>query len=54
MRNAEILICSNSQFSLAAGALNKSGLVLVPKNWGNADGIAETVSLYGNFQTFNS
>ena len=54
MRNAAILVCSNSQFSLVAGALNESGLVLVPKNWGKADGIAETVSLFGNFQTLNS
>ena len=54
MRNAAILICSNSQFSLVAGTLNESGLVLAPKNWGDADGIAETVSLFGNFQTLYS
>ena len=54
MRNAAILICSNSQFSLVAGTLNESGLVLAPKNWGDADGIAETVSLFGNFQTLFS
>jgi hypothetical protein len=54
MRNAAILICSNSQFSLVTGTLNESGLVLIPKNWGDADGIAETVSLFGNFQTLYS
>lgn len=32
MRYASILVCSNSQFSLTAGALN-DGLVVVPKTW---------------------
>lgn len=54
MCKAGALICSNSQFSLVAAALNQSGLVLVPKNWGEAHGIAEEVSLFGNFQTLYS
>lgn len=33
MRSARILICSNSQFSLIAAALNPSALVLIPKQW---------------------
>lgn len=32
MRNAAILICSNSQFSLSAGMLS-SGLKIIPKKW---------------------
>ena len=32
MRNASILICSNSQFSLSAGLLSR-GLVVIPKTW---------------------
>jgi hypothetical protein len=33
MRNARILICSNSQFSLIAALLNPQALVLIPKQW---------------------
>jgi hypothetical protein len=33
MRSARILICSNSQFSLIAAALNPDALVLIPKQW---------------------
>ncbi len=33
MRNARILICSNSQFSLIAALLNRRALVLLPKKW---------------------
>jgi hypothetical protein len=33
MRHAKILICSNSTFSLTAGLLNESGLVVIPKKW---------------------
>ena len=33
MRCARILICSNSQFSLIAAALNPNALVLIPKQW---------------------
>jgi hypothetical protein len=33
MRNARILICSNSQFSLIAALLNPQALVVLPKHW---------------------
>jgi hypothetical protein len=33
MRSARVLICSNSQFSLIAAALNPTALVLIPKQW---------------------
>ncbi|MET0334443.1 MAG: hypothetical protein ABW190_09255 [Rhizobacter sp.] len=33
MRGARVLICSNSQFSLIAAAMNPKALVLVPKQW---------------------
>jgi len=33
MRNANFLICSNSQFSLTAGLLNNNGLIFLPKKW---------------------
>jgi hypothetical protein len=33
MRNARILICSNSTFSLTAATLNPSALVIIPKRW---------------------
>jgi hypothetical protein len=33
MRNARVLICSNSQFSLIAALLNRHALVLLPKKW---------------------
>ncbi len=33
MRGSRILICSNSQFSLIAAALNPDALVLIPKQW---------------------
>ena len=43
MRKARVLICSNSQFSLVAAALNNSALVLVPKQWfGGKDSNVET------------
>ena len=32
MRNASLLVCSNSQFSLTAGLLS-SGFVVLPKKW---------------------
>jgi hypothetical protein len=54
MRKASVLICSNSQFSLTAAALNTTGLVLIPKNWGDADGIAKTIGLFGHFQTLST
>lgn len=33
MRKASVLICSNSQFSLIAAALNSEALALIPKQW---------------------
>lgn len=33
MRHADVMICSNSQFSLIAAALNPQALVLIPKQW---------------------
>lgn len=36
MRNAAVLICSNSQFSLSAGLLS-NGLKIIPKMWFGAD-----------------
>src|SRR6185436_15863144 len=33
MRNASILICSNSTFSLTAAVLNSHALAIVPKQW---------------------
>ena len=33
MRGARILICSNSQFSLVAAALNPDAMVLIPSKW---------------------
>jgi hypothetical protein len=33
MRNARVLICSNSQFSLIAALLNERALVFLPKTW---------------------
>jgi hypothetical protein len=38
MRNAAVLICSNSQFSLSAGLLS-NGLKIIPKMWFGADAI---------------
>ena len=44
MREAKILVCSNSQFSLTAGLLNPNGLVILPKNWfGNDNKLNELV-----------
>ena len=54
MRKANALICSNSQFSLVAAALNTKGIVLVPKNWGEDHDIAKAISLLGHFQTLDS
>jgi hypothetical protein len=33
MRKARVFICSNSQFSLIAAMLNRTALVLIPKQW---------------------
>lgn len=37
MRNATVLVCSNSQFSLVAALLNRRALVVLPKRWFGAD-----------------
>jgi hypothetical protein len=37
MRNARILVCSNSQFSLIAALLNTAALVVLPKQWFGAN-----------------
>ena len=37
MRKARVFICSNSQFSLIAAMLNRSALVLIPKQWFSGD-----------------
>ncbi|MBU3590691.1 alpha-1,2-fucosyltransferase [Polynucleobacter sp. 78F-HAINBA] len=50
MRMASVLICSNSQFSLVAAALNTRGVVLLPKNWGDSVEIAAVINRLGNFQ----
>jgi len=43
MRQASILICSNSQFSLSAALLNKKALIVVPSQWfGGKDRVLET------------
>jgi hypothetical protein len=33
MRNAKILVCSNSQFSLIAAVLNTKALIVIPRQW---------------------
>lgn len=44
MRNARILVCSNSQFSLIAALLNQNALVFVPSKWfGGKDRIFEAL-----------
>jgi hypothetical protein len=54
MRKAAILITSNSQFSLTAGLLNESGLVISPKKWfGNSKKNAELEKLLGKIGSWN-
>tara|TARA_A100001015_G_C14861450_1_gene660557 strand:+ start:44 stop:856 length:813 start_codon:yes stop_codon:yes gene_type:complete len=51
MRNARILVASNSTFSLTAGLLNKN-IILIPKTWygsGRQDGLNDMLSKLGNF-----
>jgi hypothetical protein len=52
MRNARILICSNSQFSLIAAMLNSDALVIMPKQWFGDDNRAleEPISEACDFQ----
>ncbi len=52
MRQARVLVCSNSQFSLTAGLLNNKGLVIFPRKWfgpGN-EKIEKTLSNHCDFQ----
>ncbi len=52
MRQARVLVCSNSQFSLTAGLLNTQGLVMLPSKWfgpGN-EKIEKTVLSHCDFQ----
>jgi hypothetical protein len=52
MRHASALICSNSQFSLVAAALNPWALAVIPKQWfGGADrSIEEPINARSSFQ----
>ena len=56
MRNACILICSNSQFSLIAALLNLQALVVLPKQWfgGNDRAIEAPIHEACGFQILNS
>lgn len=50
MRNADVLICSNSQFSLSAGLLS-NGLVVIPKKWYGVEGrrIEDVIETFSDF-----
>lgn len=52
MRQARILVCSNSTFSLTAGLLNETGLVVIPKKWygENEKNIEQKISAMCDFQ----
>lgn len=54
MRNAAVLVCSNSQFSLTAGLLSK-GLVIIPKVWygQNETELNEEVNRVSDFAVLN-
>jgi len=54
MRNARILVCSNSQFSLIAAALNSKALVIIPKKWfeGDDSQIENSLNSKCDFQIF--
>ena len=56
MRNARVLICSNSQFSLVAALLNRSALVIMPKKWfgDKHQKLATPISELCNFQILKS
>jgi hypothetical protein len=53
MRKASVLICSNSQFSLSAGALNNN-LVIIPKKWfgDQSSNLQHVVDDFSKFQVF--
>lgn len=55
MRNAAVLVCSNSQFSLTAGLLSK-GLVIIPKVWfgQNETELNEEVSRVSDFAVLHA
>jgi hypothetical protein len=55
MRSARILVCSNSQFSLVAAILNKSGLIFLPRVWFGKDHpkLEMVVSNLGTFQVLS-
>ena len=53
MRNASVLICSNSQFSLVAAALNTTSVILIPIKWGDTDDIAKAIGVFCRFQVLN-
>lgn len=55
MRNANILICSNSQFSLSAGLLS-GNLVLLPKKWFGGDQklIEDVIGGFSDFTCLNN
>jgi len=56
MRNARILICSNSQFSLIAALLNPQALVVLPKQWFGQNDRAIEVPIHEacNFQILSA
>jgi len=57
MRNARVLICSNSQFSLVAALLNRRALVFLPKKWfGNKSQkkLTEPLNALCDFQVLKS
>ena len=56
MRHASAMICSNSQFSLIAAALNPGALALIPKQWfaGSDRAIEEPLHARCSFQVFSA
>jgi len=54
MRNARILVCSNSQFSLIAALLNSRALVVLPKQWFGQKDLEAPIHEACGFQIVNS
>lgn len=54
MRSASVLVCSNSQFSLVAAALNRDGFNIVPKQWfsGDARQLEAVIDMKCQFQVY--
>lgn len=52
MRKAQVLVCSNSTYSLTAAMLNTAGLIVMPKQWFGPDDHAIEVPIQAlcNFQ----